>query len=435
MKMPTYRKNEHGVALVISLVFLAILGMLGTTAYVMTSTDLKIGRNYQASAESFFDADAGVQFAMKTVETGLLAGTFSLPTNIGGTSTLSFTKPSGFNFELSPTPNVLSIEKVADNTYSLTSTGTGPNNAQTLITVRYERDAAIAFAAFGDKKMEMKNSATVYSYDSRVSAPPTSAAQSTHQGDIGSNDLLVTKNSSFIDGDGVNGEKATGDPTANSIHDTGDFYGTAPLDAGRIDPDPLGISSGGAYDPSSYSVSNNNNLATSPSNPAGGAIAGNFIGLGSSYADSTMTLHGQVSGADYYLTGIDLKNSTTLTVDTTAGPVKLFLECVPPATGTTAFKMHSGSAFDVIPAGNEHKFAFFSDCSGTMDVKHGGDFNGLFYAPNADVVIKNSGDVNGAIWGSTVDIRNGGTLCFNTALTDEYASNNLSLASWKTDHN
>ena len=435
MKIPISHKNERGVALVISLMFLALLSMLGTTAYVMTSTDLNIGTNYQASSEAFYDAEAGINFAKKTMETGLSAGTFSMPATIGAATTMAFTKPSGFNFELSTTPNLLSIEKVADNAYALTSTGNGPDNAKTLITVRYKRGSAITFAAFGDEKMEMKNSATVYSYDSRVSSPPTSAAQSTHEGDIGSNDWLVTHNSSFIDGDGVNGAQDDGTPTTNNIHDPGGFYGTAPLSVGRLDPDPLGLNSGGEYAPSSHAASNDNNLATSPSNPGGGAISGNFIGLGSSYADSTMTLHGKSGGADYYLTGLDLKNSTTLTVDTSAGPVRLFLECTGGTTGPTGFMMHNSCAITVTPAGSEDKFAFFSDCTGMMDIKHSGDFDGFFYAPNADVVVKNSGNVNGAIWGKTADIRNTGTLCFNTALKDLYLSNDLSIASWKTERN
>ena len=35
--------NENGAALVIGLMFLAILGLLGSTAVVLTTTDMKIG--------------------------------------------------------------------------------------------------------------------------------------------------------------------------------------------------------------------------------------------------------------------------------------------------------------------------------------------------------------------------------------------------------
>lgn len=427
MKTLGYSANEKGVALVISLMFLALLSMMGTTAYVMTTTDLSIGNNYKASSDSFFDADAGVHFAQKSIEAGLVAGTFSLPLNIGDTATLSYTLPSGFSFSLS------NLTKVSDNAYALTSTGSGPDNAQTSITVRYERGSAITMAAFGDKKMEMKNSATVYSYDGRTSAPPTTPGQSTHQGDIGSNDLLITKNSSFIDGDGVNGEQTDGSPTTNNIHDPSEFYGTAPLDAGgRIDPDPLGINSGGEYDPSSYAVSNDNASA----DPAFPSV--NTIGLGSSYPTSTMTLYGKPGGADYYVTFFELKNSTTLNIDTSkgnaagtlpGGPVNLFID------SPTYFDIKNSAAINVLPATDGHKFAIFTDATGTLDFKNSSDFNGLLYAPLGDVVVHNSGDFNGAVWGSTVDIRNSGTLRFNTALSDLYASKDMRLASWRINNN
>jgi len=44
--------------------FIAILGMLGTTAYVTTSTDLRIGANYKASVQASSVADAGVSEAI-----------------------------------------------------------------------------------------------------------------------------------------------------------------------------------------------------------------------------------------------------------------------------------------------------------------------------------------------------------------------------------
>ena len=57
-------KNENGAALVIALMFIAILGMLGTTAYVMTSTDMQIGGNYKASVQASNVAQAGIQEAI-----------------------------------------------------------------------------------------------------------------------------------------------------------------------------------------------------------------------------------------------------------------------------------------------------------------------------------------------------------------------------------
>ena len=56
--------NENGAALVIALMFMAILGVLGTSAYIMTSTDMQIGANYKTSVQAFNVAQAGTEEAL-----------------------------------------------------------------------------------------------------------------------------------------------------------------------------------------------------------------------------------------------------------------------------------------------------------------------------------------------------------------------------------
>jgi len=53
--------NENGAVLIIGLVFLALLAMAGTTAVVMTSTDIQIGANYKTSVQAFNAAQAGIE--------------------------------------------------------------------------------------------------------------------------------------------------------------------------------------------------------------------------------------------------------------------------------------------------------------------------------------------------------------------------------------
>jgi len=62
--MPDIRityNNEKGFALPVGLMFLAILVLLGTTAVIITTTDLKIGSNYKQSAQAFYAAEAGIE--------------------------------------------------------------------------------------------------------------------------------------------------------------------------------------------------------------------------------------------------------------------------------------------------------------------------------------------------------------------------------------
>ena len=63
--------NEQGAALVIALMFVATLSLLGATAVVLTTTDIQIGDNYKKNTQAFFEADAGVQFVIGTIENDL----------------------------------------------------------------------------------------------------------------------------------------------------------------------------------------------------------------------------------------------------------------------------------------------------------------------------------------------------------------------------
>ncbi len=53
-------KNEKGMVLPLGLMFLAIIAILGTTAVIVTTTDLKIGSNYRQSVQAFYIAEAGL---------------------------------------------------------------------------------------------------------------------------------------------------------------------------------------------------------------------------------------------------------------------------------------------------------------------------------------------------------------------------------------
>jgi len=59
----TILSNEKGFVLPVGLMFLAIIAILGTTAVIITTTDLKIGSNYKASEQAFYAAEAGIEEA------------------------------------------------------------------------------------------------------------------------------------------------------------------------------------------------------------------------------------------------------------------------------------------------------------------------------------------------------------------------------------
>ena len=163
--------NENGAVLVIGLMFIAILAMLGTTAVVMTTTDMQIGGNYKTGTQAFWDADAGVNYGLAMIEAGLKASpaTFTLPTEIydpdAPTNSNSFqdmtaianSKPSEFSFEYAD-PGLKMIAQDKDR-YSFTTIGAGSHNSSATITVMVKRGPAITMGLFGDDLAHVHNSA------------------------------------------------------------------------------------------------------------------------------------------------------------------------------------------------------------------------------------------------------------------------------------
>lgn len=61
--MRLHCSNENGTVLTVALILLAILALVGATAVVITTTDLKIGSNYKAAEKALYAAEAGAHEA------------------------------------------------------------------------------------------------------------------------------------------------------------------------------------------------------------------------------------------------------------------------------------------------------------------------------------------------------------------------------------
>ncbi len=55
--------DEKGLVLVVSLMMVAVIILLGTTAVLTTSTDMKISANYRTGNQAFYVAEAGIEEA------------------------------------------------------------------------------------------------------------------------------------------------------------------------------------------------------------------------------------------------------------------------------------------------------------------------------------------------------------------------------------
>ena len=67
MKVQRHRRvspgDEKGVVLVLGLLLVAVLSLVGTTAVMTSTTDMKINSNYKSGAQAFYIAEAGIERA------------------------------------------------------------------------------------------------------------------------------------------------------------------------------------------------------------------------------------------------------------------------------------------------------------------------------------------------------------------------------------
>jgi len=422
--------NEKGMVLPLGLMILAIIAILGTTAVIITTTDLKIGSNYKASKQAFYDAEAGVQYVLKQLAIDLDDSdpdTVDLMTEDPPIS-LNYSTPSGFSFTV-PTE----LTSLESNQYRFQVTGYGPNNSEAVIEVVFsaEQKSIFDYGLFTNGFLDLKSDAHIYSYDSRDTPDPNPATfpdASTGEADIGSNTEISTKMATRIDGDlglgayyNIKNELVDAKWT-----DTGtpDIAGTV-VNVERVNPDPLGAndSSSELYNKFIDIITNNDNGTAGDGSSLEGVTT---IDLA---IDEKLTL----TAGDYYITDIVLKNGSTLEIDATSGPVNIYLSgTINAEEGDIEAK--NGSALKNLSQPTD--FSIFSNSSQDIIFKHSSAFKGMVYAPNAHVEMKNSAGVYGLIWGNTATIHNGGEFYFDEAIKDKYLSPNnytIDTLSWKDD--
>jgi len=132
--------NEKGMVLAVTLMMIAVLALLGTTAVMTVTTDLKIAGNYRQSQVALYNAEAGVE----QVIAHLNANTVTYPTTAGAPSTITVSCPTGYNFNTS-----VVINYVAPNRYKFQMTGTGANNASKTIETHIRKASDIPPATDG----------------------------------------------------------------------------------------------------------------------------------------------------------------------------------------------------------------------------------------------------------------------------------------------
>ena len=433
--------SQRGAVFVTGLLLLALISVVATTGYIMSTTDVQVSEAYKYEEQAFNNAEAGVFYALTRLEQALVAG-MVLPES-GGVRIPEDTAPIGYSFSLSS----LTVNDAIANSYHFSVTGSSSRNAFAVITVGIQRIPAIRFGIFGDKKVDSDNNAFYYSYDSRLIADP-GPDDSRGECRIAGNQNISFKANTFIDGDVILGNDGSTDAfyddAASSI-----ITGEAGKSVGPIEPDPLNVDSNtfrSAFDNASVS---NDNVDISPY-PGGDKIV---------HPGVPVWMPGKSGGSVYYLEEIHLENSDEININAADGPVTIYIRGTFRAAADSKINVfHSGPnnkvvfkitedpvnpvspgqrsvhlqiSFGLNETGPPTGFAIFTDSRGILDFHNASAIKGLIYAPHAKVRIQGSGTYCGAIWAGGFEAKEGFEFYFDTALKDTYFTNRMGLTSWK----
>ncbi|VAW38575.1 hypothetical protein MNBD_DELTA02-1130 [hydrothermal vent metagenome] len=127
-------KDERGMALVMALVLLTLMGVLGTIMFKVTDYEMQIARNYSWRQDAFYAADSGVEYAQTdaNIYTAIGLGTINIP--VGGASLAAGASDATGTVEFMASgnpPKGLGVDATMfqGNYYLINVTGTGRSNS------------------------------------------------------------------------------------------------------------------------------------------------------------------------------------------------------------------------------------------------------------------------------------------------------------------
>jgi len=367
--------SRQGIVLVVVVSLLAALAMLCVALFAILTVDIRSAGYYDRAVSALHDADGGAEYVFSRVRQNLASATLILDSP---SEAVNYAAPGGLNFDA-----VTNLVRLSDrHTYMYTVTGrSGSSRAliEVVLGLVVGDGRTSLLGAFGDDKFTIKPNSYVYSYHSSTNPNPSSSAGGAT---IGANKELSADDDA-VDDSIYLGEAEDGTPATfgNEGSTSADVYR-----GDRINPDPLGVTTGGplAHAFADAAVSNDN------AGGVGGILNGNVL-----------TIKGDVTlvAGDYYVDEIDLGAHEMLTIDATAGAVNIHL--------TGAMEMKPNSDLVVNPRVPSN-FRVFSNSSTQVKLYPKTDFVGMIYAPLAPILVQPNGDFCGAIWGNELELKPGG---------------------------
>jgi hypothetical protein len=394
---PAPSDPRGGFILFFAMGLVALLSMAALIATTSARLESRTASNHLASTRALYHAEAGIKLVKRNVENRLSNGE-ALADILDD---LSVTAPEGFEFDEINSFRVI----VPDRIFSFESVGRS-GEAEVSVVVQFRRRPVMMAGLFGSDSLTTRPNMTIYGYDSRVVLDP-SPSDSNGGASVGSNGSINLGNHLLLDGSILLGETAGG-----LLAGCSGCSNFVQLQVGHVDPDPLGLTTGGTMS-SAF-----NNAMTTNNNSAFPAVISN----------NTINTAGEITltAGDYYLTDVYLKPKSKLILDDTNGPIRIFLN------GPWTMQPNSDL---VVTSGRPYGFQLYSTSTEDITLRPNGDSESFLYAPKAKIFILPNNDAKGAYWARVATIQPNGELYIDTSLQERMLMNNLEMHSWFEQHN
>lgn len=393
----SHASQKEGFILFLALAVASVLTLAALTALASTKLEARTANNNYHTTRALYHAEAGVKLVKLEVERRLRNGE-SLSTIL---ENLSVEAPNGLEFETIDHFQAIVPERL----FSFESIGTSAA-ARVSVVVQYRRHPVVSIGLFGNIYFGAQNHTSVYGFDSRIVTDP-SPLDNNGGASIGSNGGIVLGNNNFtFDGSILLGETGDGLIASCTRCDSSDY---TKAQIGAVDPDPMGLTTGGSLAQTFDAVMTNND------NGSNGDIVNNSIQVPNG---GTLTL----KPGDYYLTSIYMAPESSMVIDNDEGPVRIFLD--------GPFRMQPNGNTILNKDGAALNFQIFSKSTEEIRIQPSGNLQAFIYAPLAEVQIQPSGNFMGNVWAESIQIQPGGDIYIDTSIGDEMITNNLEIHAW-----
>ncbi|MDH3603606.1 MAG: pilus assembly PilX N-terminal domain-containing protein [Candidatus Tectomicrobia bacterium] len=440
--------NQRGISLVLTLVLIAFLAVLGSTAVKMTTTDLSIGATYKSTQAAFYHAEAGLAYTLSRLSDLLDTGALSLDGRLA-TESHRFTPPAGLTFQIEGRDTFMRVSDTRNYVARIIGRPLPNSPIRRTLEVVMRRRSALPYGVFGGDRVDLPATGAIYSYDTSRSQNPTPDISS-RSVDIASNTEVRAQASHLalnIDGAITLGARSDGTDATFTFREPEPDVGPPPttvpvggghklrlLDGDHLDPDPLNALA--MVEDAARQLRADNDNTTVPA-----------------ISDESLTDSATLTAGQYYLKAMELGEGTSLELDAREGDIEIFTQslALTGAMDVTAHTQGQGTVTiyldgpghfgttssaqqpTVTMTGPPTHFRIFSSSDEPLAFHHHGDFAALVYAPRASLSLGNSSaTASGLLWAKTVTFnREPYTFYVDTSIPSLFLTTRMDIVSWK----